>query len=61
MAAFMKSPGLFYLPEDGEALPGQKDYLAALDGTPVYEIAGGVDFEQAARACREIMAVWGEA
>lgn len=61
LSAFIKSPGLFYLPEDGEAPLGEKEYLAALDGTPVYEISGGVDFEQAARACREIMAVWGEA
>ena len=61
LAAFMKAPGLFYLPEDANTLPGPSQYIEALDGTPVYEIAGGVDFQKAAKACRQIMASWGEA
>ena len=60
LAAFMKSPGLFYLPADQAALPGPSDYIAALAGTPMYEIAGGVDFQQAAEDCRRIMSSWAE-
>jgi HprK-related kinase B len=59
LAAFMKAPGLFYLPEDPDSLPGPAEYIAALEGTRVHEIAGGVDFDQAVEACGKFMASQG--
>lgn len=48
LAALIKSPGLFYLNgAGGPATP--EDYLKRLAGTPAYELAGGVDFLEAAR------------
>ncbi|BEQ14533.1 HprK-related kinase B [Desulfoferula mesophila] len=48
LAAFMKEPGLFYLPPVGQAAPGQADYLRVLAGAKVLVLEGGVDFERAA-------------
>lgn len=48
LASFMKEPGLFYLPPEGQTHPGQEDYLKALAGAKVFVLSGGVDFEQAA-------------
>ncbi|KMY69064.1 hypothetical protein AAU61_05930 [Desulfocarbo indianensis] len=63
LAAFMKSPGLFYLPNGNSspAAAGQdpQAYIEVLAGTPVYEIAGGVDFERAVLACRELLSAGG--
>jgi len=63
LEAFMKSPGLFYLPNgnSGQAAVGQDPqvYIKALAGTPVYEIAGGVDFDRAVLACRELLSAGG--
>lgn len=59
LAAFMKEPGLFYLPQDPASLPGPAEYIAALEGAPVYEIAGGVDFNRAVEACGGFMASQG--
>jgi HprK-related kinase B len=60
LSAIMKPPGPFYLPRDGK--PGDRifahapeDYLAALATVPVFEVAGGVDFDAAAAGCRALL------
>ncbi|MBF0480397.1 MAG: HprK-related kinase B [Desulfovibrionaceae bacterium] len=56
LEAFMKSPGLFYALDDPAAIPEVSSevsgdaYLALLDGCPVLEVTGGVDFDRAADA-----------
>lgn len=61
MPAFMKEVGLFYESDDmaGPDGAGQdfsaEAYLRLLDGCPVYELSGGVDFAAAARACLDIL------
>jgi len=57
LAAFMKETGLFYLPEgEGVGLDrGASAYAALLDAADVIEIAGGVDFDRAAAACKEYL------
>lgn len=56
LAAVMKSPGLFYLPRNGQGREhAPESYLAALGDCPVYELAGGVDFQAAASACLELL------
>ncbi|HKI81514.1 MAG TPA: HprK-related kinase B, partial [Pseudodesulfovibrio sp.] len=49
LPAFMKSTGLFYLPDNPARRtdPDIKAYAELLSRTKVIEIAGGVDFEQA--------------
>lgn len=59
--AIMKSPGPFYLPNEGPAPTGYDPpdpgpYLEALDGLPVYEASGGVDFEAGVAFCRSLLA-----
>lgn len=56
LPAFVKSPGLFYQPPDGQA-PDFSDpaYLALLESCPVYEFSGGVDFAAAAQACLDLL------
>ncbi|MFH1032999.1 MAG: HprK-related kinase B [Pseudomonadota bacterium] len=54
LEAFIKSPGLFYLPPP-EA-PAATAYLRDLAGCPVYELAGGADFPAAAVSCLELLA-----
>jgi HprK-related kinase B len=53
LAAFRKSPGLFYQPETGAPTPDLSPpaYLEALEGCPAFEIRGGADFATAADAC----------
>ncbi|MBG0775132.1 MAG: HprK-related kinase B [Desulfovibrionaceae bacterium] len=58
MPAFMKETGLFY---DTRHAPSETDpsagaYLALLDGCPVYELTGGIDFHAAADACLDLLA-----
>lgn len=56
LAAFTKSPGLFFLPPDGHGLDhSDAAYLRVLDGCPVYELAGGADFTAAAQACLKLL------
>lgn len=60
LEAIMKSPGPFYLPNEGPAPTGYEPpdpapYLAALDGLPVYEASGGVDFEAGVAFCRSLL------
>ncbi len=57
LPAFMKSAGLFFLPEHGEEIDHSEDaYLEILTKTRVYEISGGIDFDRACEACLEILA-----
>jgi CofD-related protein of GAK system/HprK-related kinase B len=53
LQALMKSPGLFFEPEDEaehQALLDEDSYIRALGDTPVYEVVGGVDFTAAREA-----------
>jgi len=60
MPAFMKSPGLFYLPAAGGGVDlSPQAYLDVLAGTPVYEVTGGVDFDAAALACLDALGLKG--
>lgn len=61
LPAFMKSVGLFF---EMDARMSGRDfseaaYLNLLDGCPVLELSGGVDFEAAARACLEFLVASG--
>jgi len=51
--AFIKSPGLFFLPEADEPVPdfSPRHYIAMLSGCRVFEATGGVDFADATRFC----------
>ena len=53
LPAFMKSTGLFFLPDNFSQTPDPTEsaYIELLKESPVFEISGGVDFEAAARAC----------
>jgi len=53
LQAFMKSTGLFYLPEDGRRIgdPSPVDYMRLLADTAILEMAGGAHFHKAARMC----------
>ena len=57
LPAFMKSVGLFFEMDDpAHALDFSEDaYLTLLEGCPVLEITGGVDFEGAASACLDFL------
>lgn len=52
LPAFMKAVGLFFEPEEDDRLPDLSSaaYQTALEDVAVYELAGGVDFDHAARA-----------
>lgn len=57
LPAFMKSAGLFFLPEHGEEIDHSEEaYLERLAKTRVYEISGGIDFDRACDACLKILA-----
>jgi HprK-related kinase B len=55
--AFMKSPGLFFLPEGGSALPdlSPERYVDILRHCDVFEASGGVDFAHAADFCLDFL------
>ena len=58
--AIMKSPGPFFLPDEGPWLqgfepPDPEPYLAALRDLPVVVARGGVDFEAGAARTRELL------
>lgn len=54
LEAFMKDTGLFFTAENGYA-PTAEDYARALRGCRVFEIGGGVDFDQAAAGCLRLL------
>ncbi len=53
LGAFKKAVGLFFEPEDGVPAPdlSPSEYLEALNGCPVFEFTGGVQFESATESC----------
>jgi len=53
LPAFIKSTGLFFLPEHSDQTPDQSEstYIRFLKLSQVFEISGGVDFKAAAKAC----------
>lgn len=53
LPAFMKSTGLFFLPEHSDEQPDLSEcaYIRLLKLSQVFEICGGVDFKAAAKAC----------
>jgi HprK-related kinase B len=56
LEAFIKPPGLFYLPPAGGGPDLSRGaYLAELAACPIYEIGGGVDFAAATRAAAAIL------
>jgi HprK-related kinase B len=56
LAAVMKSPGLFFLPPAGHDLDHSDEaYLGTLGDCPVYELAGGADFQAASLACLDLL------
>jgi HprK-related kinase B len=57
LPAFMKSPGLFYLPPEGEPFThSAAEYAAVLRHTTVMEFGGGVDFKYASAICHSFLA-----
>ena len=59
MEALRKSPGLFFCPGSHEPIPSvaTRDYVVFLDGIPVYELRGKMDYKLAARLCREVLSL----
>jgi HprK-related kinase B len=57
LPAFMKTTGLFYLPDTSrkQADPELEEYIELLSRCSVFEISGGVDFEAAADACLQFL------
>jgi HprK-related kinase B len=56
LPAFTKRLGLFYRPEsDYDDAVDEAAYLEMLDGCPVYEMTGKVDFSAAAEFCRQLL------
>jgi HprK-related kinase B len=53
LAAFIKSTGLFYLPENPARRddPGMEAYVEVLSRADLIEISGGIDFDAAATVC----------
>lgn len=57
LPAFMKETGLFYLAGDdpGRTAPSPGAYAELLRGCEVYELSGGVDFDEAAARCEAVL------
>lgn len=57
LPAFMKSPGLFYLPEPGRLaeMSSAEKYKEFLSCCKVFELSGGIDFDLAARKCNNLL------
>ncbi len=57
LAAFIKPPGLFFLPEGGTAPPDLscEHYVNILQCCEVFEASGGVDFDGAADFCLDFL------
>lgn len=55
--AFMKSPGLFYLPDRLQPAPeySEKTYSEYLSECDIYEVTGCVDFDAATECCNDLM------
>ncbi|WFS63176.1 HprK-related kinase B [Pseudodesulfovibrio thermohalotolerans] len=57
LPAFMKSTGLFYLPDDPARSgdPDEDAYADLLAGADLIEISGGIDFDRASEVCLHYM------
>lgn len=57
LPAFMKSSGLFFLPEKeaGRPAPGAGEYIELLSRCSIIEISGGIDFDAAADVCMDFL------
>ncbi len=60
LAAVMKPPGPFYIPEGANKPAGfidvdPEDYLPVVQEIPVFEVTGAVDFDQASAFCMEFV------
>jgi len=60
LSAVMKPPGPFFAPEDGKGPFGnvsanKEDYIPVLSQSPVIEVTGRVDFEQATDFCIDFL------
>lgn len=57
LQAVIKSPGLFYYPSDNFRVlePDPLDYMKFFQDIPVYELGGGIDFQQASDRCAELI------
>lgn len=55
--AFMKSPGLFFMPHDDSDSPDftNEAYMECLKECEVYEVFGGVDFTRATYHCLDLL------
>jgi len=55
--AFIKSPGLFFLPDSGMPAPdfSSRRYIEMLSGCHVFEATGGVNFSEAVWFCRNFL------
>jgi len=56
LPSFMKSPGLFYLPGVEDKPFDEESYLDVLDNCLVFEITGGVDFQEIIEQLKLIIA-----
>jgi HprK-related kinase B len=59
LPAYMKSPGLFFVPEPGEE-PGlsENDYLELVGRCRVFEVSGGIDFKTVVDYCHDTFPEW---
>lgn len=57
LAAFIKSPGLFFMPAAGETMPdlSPEHYIDMLSNCSIFEATGGLDFKWATNFCLEFM------
>ncbi|MBF0100790.1 MAG: HprK-related kinase B [Desulfobacterales bacterium] len=57
LAAFMKSPGLFFLPHRDCLIiePSTENYSQYLNQCHLWEFTGRIDFEKAARVCLDLL------
>jgi HprK-related kinase B len=57
LAAFIKSPGLFFMPTPGETMPdfSSEHYIDMLKGCTVIEATGGTDFNGATGFCMDFL------
>lgn len=58
--AFMKAPGLFFLPGEEKLEFSEEDYLRHITHCPVFEVTGGADFELAAEHFFDFMKQQGQ-
>lgn len=55
LAAFMKEPGVFYMPSGAQPDLSEEAYVRLLSRTALVEVTGGVDFDAAASVCEAFL------